>query len=417
MDPELQIIRVPLTDEKIAERFGSSDDEALFFSPLNIQSPAVVQTCVPVVQTCVPVIQNVRPAVITIKPPRRLEQIAEQLHRHIGSSRIAFTCLDRLDGVGAQAMSKISARVMAEALKQDYAHAPFDRLEHCDETMKLSEYCQRWENILQISGGSYKHTHYPHIHNLCHSDSVIELTSQAFKVGHLYCFTDCHSFTNTFRDQLRDPWKKVITGLRTRYYGVNSVQATQSDTIQVAVHVRRGDVKKNSTITSYRWLDNEYYLNIMKKLESEYRSIVFDVVSEGVAGDFEDITSQFAPEKIRLHLSVPSSNTRLKKISQPQRCLLPIGGSRNQVFLNRRRPVSLPAKPVATSSSSSTSSVFDAFQVLVAADILIMSRGAFSFLAAIYSKGRKIYPSEMLIAVPKWCEENDYWFDNVAKLF
>lgn len=61
--------------------------------------------------------------------------------------------------------------------------------------------------------------------------------------------------------------------------------------------------------------------------------------------------------------------------------------------------------------------VFDAFEILVAADVLIMSKSTFSFLAALYSNGRKICPPDMWLSVPKWCEENDYWVSDVKRLF
>ena len=75
---------------------------------------------------------------------------------------------------------------------------------------------------------------------------------------------------------------------------------------------------------------------------------------------------------------------------------------RNQHLYNRRTNT-----PIAISAKTQTA---DAFHMLVNAQILIMSKSAFSYLAAFYSEGIKIYPEGMWIQTPKWCIEHDNWY-------
>jgi hypothetical protein len=58
--------------------------------------------------------------------------------------------------------------------------------------------------------------------------------------------------------------------------------------------------------------------------------------------------------------------------------------------------------------SEEGTSAAQAFQLLVDCDVLIMSRSAFSYLAALYSTGMKCFPPEMWLEVPMWCDEERF---------
>lgn len=401
--PEISVVRVPLTDNELKEI-----EEAL-------TNPVEMETKNAAVEATVEKIEEIE------RSAKTLTEIYEQLTRRLGNGTIAITSTNRLDGVGAQALAKISAQIMALALKQKYAHASFERLEHRDEHIRLTEFCERWDKKLQLSGNSESIKRFPFIHNLCTSTAPVtsELLNQSFEVGHLYCFRDCHSFTEKYRAELRDVWATVITDLRTRYYGGKTQyesKETGNSCLRVAVHIRRGDVQKNNISTAKRWMSLDYYAKAMRTLVANHpgHEFFFNVVSEGVDADFKELTDEFS--NVKLLITEPSSNMR-SNVSGHQRTRpqAGMGISRNQHLLNLRRPQQ--ARFVAPHQRNTVAKKgpdsFEAFETLVGADILIMSRSAFSYLAGLYSKNIKIYPPDMWLSVPLWCEESDGWYTDV----
>jgi len=349
-------------------------------------------------------------------PESMFERIHTQLLRRLGENyKIAFTCGGRADGVGSQALGKITTKVMALALGQEYAHYPLDHLEHCDNHMKYNVFREEWENSLQISGGAPPVNRYPHIENLTKHNIVNCLVSSNFARGYLYTFRDSHSFTDKFREQapVIEAWKTTIDGLRDRFYfNVTPPERKTLGKRMVAVHIRRGDIKDPK-----RWLDFEYYIEKMEDiLKQSPNDTMFQIVSEGEQCDFKVFTEKFSA-KIEWVLSPPSTNLRSNNMkknsnirSQPT---VGMGISRNQHLLNRRQhPGNVYVRPktgVFKKKEEHIISSFEAFKTMVFADVLIMSKSSFSYLAALYSKGVKYTPPDMWWTVPKWCEDNDNW--------
>lgn len=387
IQPSLKIVKVPLSDEEMVERLT-----------LPVKQRSEVLPSQPL-------------AVAAVGAPLTLDTLRQRIN-----NGVSFAVTDRVDGIGAQALAKISAMVMAQALGCDYAHIPFDHLEHCEQNMKLSDYCERWENVLQLKSSQVtERPHFPNTHNLCKSESaLIEIQCQNFKVGHLYCFRDCHTFTEYFRDELRDAWKTVIHTLRERRKQV--ITASLSESFTVAVHVRRGDVTSRDT---KRWASDDYYIDVIRSVKKDFPLAQFHIVSEGDPADFAGYQS--LSDDVHLHISPPNVNNRLTKslIAQPKRPQFVAGGARNQHLLNRRgiKTNVTPVNAATPATTTPTPTVFDAFEILTSADVLIMSKSTFSYLAAIYNTGRKICPPDMWLSVPKWCEESDFWFTDPKRLF
>lgn len=349
-------------------------------------------------------------------PEAIFERIHTQLLTRMGENyKMALTCGGRADGVGAQALGKITTKVTAMALGQEYAHYPLDHLEHCDNHMKYKEYRDEWENSLQIAGGAPPVNRYPHIENFTKHNIVNCLLSSNFARGYLYTFRDAHSFTDKFREQPRviEAWKTVLEGLRDRFYF--KVTPPERKTLGkriVAVHIRRGDIKDPK-----RWLDFEYYVEKMHHvLKQSPSDTVFQIVSEGEQNEFKLFNDTF-PGKIEWLLSPPSTNLRSnnmkKNLNVRSQPIVGAGISRNQHLLSRRQPITnsyvRPTSGFKKQKKEHIISAFEAFKALVFADVLIMSKSSFSYLAALYSKGVKHTPPEMWWTVPKWCEDNDNW--------
>lgn len=385
--PEITIVRVPICEEEAETQQREHTQRLLPEAQLQHILSANPLIYAP--------FQNV------VTKERHLAEVIHRLKTLIGASCVGFTSTDRVDGIGAQALGKITTRVMATALDQDYVHTNFANLEHCDERMTPAAYCQSWETILKIGTNASRRDKYLNVVNCCATDSVATIKTQPFRPSYLYCFRDANSFVQAFREELVEPWQRVIQDIRHQFYASQPPRPS-SERVIVAVHIRRGDVKEKSTVTSNRWLADEYYANVMKEIERQYKNVYFTIVSEGSHSDFKYFVDTF--KNVSLHVSPPNTNNRLTKITQPQRKSLVSGGARNQHFLDRRKHVQIKKRP---DNNLSVTNAIDAFNVMVHADILVLSRSLFSLLSGLYSKGIKIYPPGL--AVPKWCETNDSW--------
>jgi hypothetical protein len=366
---------------------------------------------------------EVLPASVSLPLPPKEEPVAytldtvrAALFRRLAGGRCAFTSAGRSDGVGAQALGKITTKVMAKALNMDYAHHPFQILEHTDNNTKPGAYIKLWEQLLVIGGNSRTtFDRYPHSKHLDCNDLGRSLAVASLNDGWAYVVRDAHSFTNRFRLNLENEWREVIRDLRARYEGprkklFNRCNDTNPQTVHVAVHIRRGDAtNRGPVVSAERVLSNDYFASVMAQVNTACsktgKDCRFHIISEGKPSDFADLTAVFSDTE--LHLSEPSVNIHQGKNNQIQ--------PRNQHLLQRRGG----GKPLNTQQLLPTDSLStaDAFKLLVGADILIMSKSAFSFLAALYSTAIKIYPPEMVNGweIPIWCEKEDKWI-HVDKL-
>jgi hypothetical protein len=75
---------------------------------------------------------------------------------------------------------------------------------------------------------------------------------------------------------------EVIKYIRDSYF---SSKKPVIDKIDIAIHIRRGDINKNSQ----RWLNNSLYLEIINKLKKKYPRYTITIFSEGTYKDFKDL--------------------------------------------------------------------------------------------------------------------------------
>jgi hypothetical protein len=349
------------------------------------------------------------------------------LFRTLKGANVAITSKGRNDGVGAQALAKITTQVMAKSLEMHYVHLPFAHLEHVDAGMKPSNYAEQWEKLLCIGGDHPSLQRYPHIRNLAHQDLDRRLETHPFKAGWAYVVRDAHSFTEAFGSSLNDEWRTIIKELRLRYRGIPGEsfrRASTSGVMTVAIHIRRGDAAmRGAAEKKKRTLENTYYVAVMHHLQRAATqagvSLSFHIVSEGIQSEFEEITGQF--KNVELHLSTPSPNVNHRRAAA--RSSKPARVPRNQHLLNRRRNGAAQAKMQRVqklrayrqgrSLPGEGLSTADAFKLLVGADVLVMSKSSFSYLAALYSQSIKMFPPEMWWDIPGgpggWCEQEDGW--------
>jgi hypothetical protein len=77
---------------------------------------------------------------------------------------------------------------------------------------------------------------------------------------------------------------KVLKYIRECYY---STEKPDIGLIDIAIHIRRGDVSK--TQNQERYIDNSYYQEIIKKLKIKYPTYTITIFSEGEYTDFNNL--------------------------------------------------------------------------------------------------------------------------------
>jgi hypothetical protein len=225
---------------------------------------------------------------IELRPTPMLEATRAALLRGLKGGWIAFSSKGRTDGVGAQALAKISAKVMATALDMRYVHMPFESLDHCEPGATMKKWCGNWEQLLAIGDQHKKLPSFaPHIKFLDSKELGRLVNAHPFNVGWAYVFRDCHSFVEHYHEELGHAWGEVISTLRLRYASQNErhVQLQrQPSVVNVAVHIRRGDAKERAS-KKRRWLSIDYFRRVMESLQQQAHHVgakcAFHVVSEG----------------------------------------------------------------------------------------------------------------------------------------
>jgi hypothetical protein len=249
-----------------------------------------------------------------------------------------ITCGGRTDGLGMQALARMSGMNFAKAFGATYVDTPFRRMGHAPGEM--ADWLKSWEDLFnfgageeRINSGNYKVINYPEYlanENILEENVVLRF-QQCYWLNRRYPDT-FNAVASSFRDKI---------GL--------SPYRDANDEIAVAVHIRRGDVsaKKNAS----RFTPNSKILKSIACLEQISRNLnrkfVFSVYSQGNPSDF----AEFAEIGCQLHIDSDAIWTMRK---------------------------------------------------LVEADMLIMSKSSFSFVAAVINRGVKVYEHSFNPPLSDW---------------
>jgi hypothetical protein len=302
-------------------------------------------------------------------------------------SRSAVTCSNPIkDGIGAQMLRVISCIALAQLRELDYLHTPLSHIAHNDN--KDSEYSAKWESFFNLKSLSTNRTIDSYTH-------IVPPKRKKKRLGHvidlkktnestLYILHDALAYFQhhpndylPILEKISEAYNETIKPKRSFQKNVNphphlhphplsSVTSTTTATIgtttatigttarpsktmvSIAVHIRRGDIvrknSKNGTIT--RLISNDHFINILSVLlnESIFDEFIFDV----------HIYSQG-------HISVFREFLPLEK--------------KNKMYI----------------SLHINDDVFSTFHHLVSANLLIMSKSDFSYVAGLLSSGIKLF--------------------------
>ena len=166
---------------------------------------------------------------------------------------ITYTIKGKIDGFGAQYQAILSGIAYCIYNNYVYVHTPIKILAHNTDINKANEF-------IGIN-----------INSLSYTDSC-KIEKQFEPTVH-WCNTPSIYYNY-----------KVLEYIRNFYY---ITKKPDIGPIDIAIHIRRGDVSKEKNIN--RYIDNNYYKEKIKKLKSKYPTFTITVFSEGNYKDFDDL--------------------------------------------------------------------------------------------------------------------------------
>jgi hypothetical protein len=278
------------------------------------------------------------------------------LHATGRQSPLRITVADRSDGAGAQAHTIMSAMNFARAFGHTYVHTPFQAIDHAERPMP--EWVAAWEQLFKLGEGEVRadagargvlnySSFHPRLYHLV-SEFMSALSVRRMRISGRHADLENHFQPFLYHSDCQpDTYNAIIPALRQKYY-LDAAPAKKEDVLRVAVHMRRGDVsrvhpQRYTPITAVAAT-----LRAVKSvLESRGLDYTIELYSQGPWNDFVEL----------LALGV-----------QPR--------------LNEDAVWTM--------------------QQLVEADILLMSKSSFTYVAALLSDGVKLYE-------PFWHSPMSHW--------
>jgi hypothetical protein len=267
-----------------------------------------------------------------------------------------ITCAGRTDGGGAQVHGIWSTMLFAREMGLTYVHTPLVSVDH--KPAGTTNWEAKWEQFFNLGAGEMTRD------ELATPLNVISLEpTQVWKIRRrpntLYTIPHCHGFA----DAVPARYKTIQEANQKKYDETPKPCPLRADLsrITVAVHVRRGDVKKGNV----RFTSDTFILNAVRQIHDTAKLLgaIADVhlYSEGVDTEFESL----AQAGITLHLKEPA---------------------------------------------------FEAFHQLRSAHVLVMAKSSFSYVAALYSNGVKIYEKFWHNPMRDWVQLNTEGMANAREL-
>ena len=162
-----------------------------------------------------------------------------------------YTIAGKKDGFGSQYHAVMSGIALCESRNYTYIHTPFYTMEHGVDVDQLNEFIGIKQDIvnssMQIFVEEYSgEVHYSSIPSIYYTPSVLQK-------------------------------------IRSYYYSSKKPDVGQVD---IAIHIRRGDVTEKDTI---RFTPNHVYIRIISILRKLYPFYKINVFSEGEISDFKEL--------------------------------------------------------------------------------------------------------------------------------
>jgi len=259
-----------------------------------------------------------------------------------------ITCAGRRDGVGMQAMARISGMNFAKAFGATYVDSTFPRLDHAPNDQQ--DWCSAWESCLNLGKGEVGRDDGDYV-VVDYSDYL--LNKVPIDERTVLRFQQCYWLNRHYPDSL----DAISDSLRAKFRLPPT--SREQNQIVVAVHVRRGDV--GNTRNNLRFTPNGAIVRTIESLratiEKSGAKATFQVHSQGPESDFRE----FSAIGCELYLDSDAIWT---------------------------------------------------MERLVASDVLIMSKSSFSYVAALINRGVKFYEPTFNPPLSSWIvRKRDGTFD------
>ena len=256
------------------------------------------------------------------------------------SANVGILATGKNDGAGSQAQAAMSALCFARAHGAAYVHRPFTTVEHAEFAMP--DWVKAWEDYFNLGAGE----------RLLGADEmpVVPIDRFAAATGRQRCVIEAEHYLR-YCNKDPDAWERVMPELRRKFWLNKQPRARQDGALRVAVHMRRGDVSAGNKKVARNFTPNTTFVNTLTRLRSLLASmgqaLQIEVFSQGDPKMFADLAALGA----ELRLDAPALDTH---------------------------------------------------RGLVEADILVMSKGAFSYTAALLNEGVVLYDPQKYRALQDW---------------
>jgi len=274
--------------------------------------------------------------------------------RPVQAQECYITCAGKTDGAGAQVQAIFSTMLFAQKFGIVYVHTPFDKIWSDQSSEKWESFFNLGENEVTISEVDQNSL------DVVHVNYPIFI---GFKSNTLYVVEHCHSFVDSNNNA---KFYSDITSRLIEKYHISSKKNYKSfreaGKVNIALHVRRGDVSKTGE-HSDRYTDNLYYKSLLDSIKSILDDLKIEssihLYSQGDVEDFHELKGM----GVNYHLD---------------ECVL------------------------------------TTFNNLVSSDVIIMSKSTYSYSAALLSKAIVIYEPFWHKPLEDWIVIN--WDDKGKKV-
>lgn len=172
-----------------------------------------------------------------------------------------ITCRDRDDGGGAQISARISTMIFAGLKGLTYAHSPVADVAHVPAGTSPEDWSRRWEEFFNLGNGE---------------TTAAEIEARGYPVKpvpkphrflprsrRLYVVAHCHKVT----DRHPDDWAAIAPELKRKYElsPKPTLPGYDDGRVQIAVHLRRGDVGASGQF-SERFTSDEIVLSRIRRV-------------------------------------------------------------------------------------------------------------------------------------------------------
>jgi hypothetical protein len=276
--------------------------------------------------------------------PRRSDATfyVDRFDRALRSGRIgknfAIMATGKGDGAGSQAQAAMSALCFAKAHGLAYVHRPFTSIAHAETDM--ATWVRTWEDYFNL--GAFEQ-------RLGDDDTpVLAIERLPLKPRANPVIVAAEHYLRYCNRDLQ-AWERVLPQLRAKFW--EGKQRQKRGEISLAIHMRRGDVSAGDRKVANNFTPNATFVNTLTRLKalvgSKAPALRIEIFSQGNPAMFADLAALGA----QLRLDEPALDTH---------------------------------------------------RALVEADILVMSKGAFSYTAGVLNEGITLYDPQKYRPLQGW---------------